>query len=77
MPGQPARPCCAACCHVCRAALYLPSCVCLRRALAAATGGMSGAQIAGVANLACFLASREGRTDVTQVRRGAVGALLG
>lgn len=40
----------------------LPCC----RSLAAATGGMSGAQIAGVANTACFLASREGRTDVGQ-----------
>jgi hypothetical protein len=29
--------------------------------LAVLTGGMSGAQIAGVANTACFLASREGR----------------
>jgi ATP-dependent Zn protease len=35
-------------------------------ALAALTGGMSGAQLAGVCNTACFLASREGRTEVTQ-----------
>ena len=34
--------------------------------LAVLTGGMSGAQIAGVANAACFLASREGRSDVSQ-----------
>ena len=32
--------------------------------LAVLTGGMSGAQIAGVANAACFIASREGRADV-------------
>ncbi|KAI8462879.1 MAG: P-loop containing nucleoside triphosphate hydrolase protein [Monoraphidium minutum] len=32
--------------------------------LAVLTGGMSGAQIAGVANSACFLASREGRSEV-------------
>lgn len=34
--------------------------------LAMMTGGMSGAQIAGVCNTACFIASREGRDDVTQ-----------
>lgn len=32
--------------------------------LAVLTGGMSGAQIAGVANTACFIASRAGRVDV-------------
>eukprot|EP00775_Hariotina_reticulata_P010429 gene10429-10587_t len=35
-------------------------------ALAALTGGMSGAQLAGVCNTACFLASRSGRIEVTQ-----------
>jgi len=35
--------------------------------LAVLTGGMSGAQIAGVANAACFIASREGRSEVGQV----------
>ncbi|GBF88960.1 cell division protein [Raphidocelis subcapitata] len=35
-------------------------------ALATLTGGMSGAQIAGVANAACFIASREGRSEVGQ-----------
>lgn len=35
-------------------------------ALAALTGGMSGAQLAGVCNTACFLASRAGRTEVAQ-----------
>ncbi|GLI63674.1 hypothetical protein VaNZ11_006712 [Volvox africanus] len=34
--------------------------------LASLMGGMSGAQIAGVANTACFLASREGRDEVGQ-----------
>ncbi|KAG2487345.1 hypothetical protein HYH03_014060 [Edaphochlamys debaryana] len=34
--------------------------------LASLMGGMSGAQIAGVANTACFLASREGRVEVVQ-----------
>eukprot|EP00878_Enallax_costatus_P004612 GHUV01004857.1.p1 GENE.GHUV01004857.1~~GHUV01004857.1.p1 ORF type:complete len:341 (+),score=89.46 GHUV01004857.1:225-1247(+) len=34
--------------------------------LAMLTGGMSGAQLAGVCNTACFLASRAGRTEVTQ-----------
>ncbi|KAG2434013.1 hypothetical protein HYH02_012473 [Chlamydomonas schloesseri] len=34
--------------------------------LASLMGGMSGAQIAGVANTACFLASRDGRTEVNQ-----------
>jgi len=38
------------------------------KALAALTGGMSGAQIAGVCNTACFLASREGRSDVGMAR---------
>ncbi len=38
--------------------------------LAALMGGMSGAQIAGVANNACYLASREGRVEVQQVRQG-------
>jgi len=35
-------------------------------ALAALTGGMSGAQIAGVCNTSSFIASREGRTEITQ-----------
>jgi hypothetical protein len=35
-------------------------------ALAAAMGGMSGAQIAGVANSAAYLASRAGRSQVEQ-----------
>ncbi|PNG99032.1 ATP-dependent zinc metalloprotease FtsH, partial [Tetrabaena socialis] len=39
-------------------------------ALAGLMGGMSGAQIAGVANTACFIASREGRTEVLQVGAG-------
>lgn len=34
------------------------------KVLASLTGGMSGAQISGVCNTACFLASREGRTEV-------------
>ncbi|GFR46161.1 hypothetical protein Agub_g7689 [Astrephomene gubernaculifera] len=34
--------------------------------LAGLMGGMSGAQIAGVTNSACFLASREGRPEVSQ-----------
>ncbi|KAG2425174.1 hypothetical protein HXX76_013928 [Chlamydomonas incerta] len=34
--------------------------------LASLMGGMSGAQIAGVANTACFLASRDGRSEVTE-----------
>ena len=29
------------------------------------TSGMSGAQLAGVCNSACFIASREGRPEVT------------
>lgn len=41
--------------------------------LAALMGGMSGAQIAGVANNACYLASREGRVEVQQVGRGGAG----
>jgi len=35
--------------------------------LALMTGGMSGAQLAGVCNTACFIASRAGRADVTMV----------
>ena len=54
--------------------------------MAALTGGMSGAQLAGVCNTACFLASREGRTEVgqedlvkaiEQVSKGASGACGG
>lgn len=33
--------------------------------LAALTGGMSGAQIAGMCNVASYMASREGREEVT------------
>lgn len=33
--------------------------------LALMTSGMSGAQVAGVCNTACFIASRDGRQDVT------------
>lgn len=40
--------------------------------LALLTGGMSGAQIAGVCNIASFLASREGRAEV-----GSIGRLVG
>lgn len=35
------------------------------RQVALLTSGMSGAQVAGVCNTACFLASREGRSDIT------------
>lgn len=36
------------------------------KALALLCGGMSGAQIAGVCNTACFVASRAGRMEIMQ-----------